>query len=586
MLPMMEQSWITPAQPRSRKALAWLMGLAGLLVVVSIGMLLYSAPSFRESDVVLLLEGAPQASSGDQITYTAKWQNNTKVDLTDVRMRLFYPDGSVQDNDGVFSPATNEVLEVGGVSSGKSGEQTFTVYLIGDKGNIKNATIEMAFSAKGLRSVFEKSASVSTTIAELPVPLSLSVPPNAISGQEVSYILDYRNATTDDISDLRFVFTFPDGFTPKRATPAPSEGTNVWDVRTLAQNKGARIAVTGTLSGVERETKTLDIVLQRKVNEQYLDYEKASAATIISSPLLSVQLSIAGARDVVAGVGDRLDYYVRWRNTSNTTLIGLTLGVRLEGDMYNISTLNTQGGFFDGGTQTITWNSAAVPQFSALPPGASGEARFSIALKEQFPSGSFGSRAFSVKASANLITPNVPSGVDGEDITAQDSLTTKISTQPSLGTQVYHTDPSLGASGPFPPQVDQATMYTVRWSVANPGNDIRAVTVSALLPPGVQFLGPAGSGGFGAPVHNANTSTVTWSLASVAQGAGFSGVKPDAAFQVSVTPSLVQRGSAITLLRNISLTATDAFTGQVMTTSSRTLSTDDLVDQPNKGAVQ
>ncbi|MEK7600836.1 MAG: hypothetical protein AAB463_02670 [Patescibacteria group bacterium] len=583
---MMEQSWITPAQPRSRKALAWLMGLAGLLVVVSIGMLLYSAPSFRESDVVLLLEGAPQASSGDQITYTAKWQNNTKVDLTDVRMRLFYPDGSVQDNDGVFSPATNEVLEVGGVSSGKSGEQTFTVYLIGDKGNIKNATIEMAFSAKGLRSVFEKSASVSTTIAELPVPLSLSVPPNAISGQEVSYILDYRNATTDDISDLRFVFTFPDGFTPKRATPAPSEGTNVWDVRTLAQNKGARIAVTGTLSGVERETKTLDIVLQRKVNEQYLDYEKASAATIISSPLLSVQLSIAGARDVVAGVGDRLDYYVRWRNTSNTTLIGLTLGVRLEGDMYNISTLNTQGGFFDGGTQTITWNSAAVPQFSALPPGASGEARFSIALKEQFPSGSFGSRAFSVKASANLITPNVPSGVDGEDITAQDSLTTKISTQPSLGTQVYHTDPSLGASGPFPPQVDQATMYTVRWSVANPGNDIRAVTVSALLPPGVQFLGPAGSGGFGAPVHNANTSTVTWSLASVAQGAGFSGVKPDAAFQVSVTPSLVQRGSAITLLRNISLTATDAFTGQVMTTSSRTLSTDDLVDQPNKGAVQ
>lgn len=586
MVSMMEQQWTTPAQPRSRKALAWLMGLAGLLVVVSIGMLLYSAPSFRESDVVLLLEAAPQASSGDQITYTAKWQNNTKVDLTDVRMRLFYPEGSVQERDGTFSPVVNEVLEVGDVGSGKSGEQTFTVYLIGDKGNIKNATLEMAFSAKGLRSVFEKSASVSTTIADLPVPLSLSVPPNAISGQEVSYILDYRNATTDDISDLRFVFTFPDGFTPKRATPAPTEGTNIWDVRTLAQNKGARIAVTGTLSGVERETKTLDIVLQRKVNDQYLDYEKASAATIISSPLLSVQLSIAGARDVVAGVGDRLDYYVRWRNTSNTTLIGLTLGVRLEGDMYNLATLNTQGGFFDGATQTITWNSAAVPQFAALPPGASGETRFSIVLKEQFPSGSFGSRAFSVKASANLITPNVPSGVDGEDVAAQDSLTTKISTQPSLGTQAYYNDPSLGATGPFPPQVDQATTYTVRWSVANPGNDIRNVTVSALLPPGVQFLGPAGGGGFGVPAYNANTSTVAWSLASVAQGAGFSGAKPEAAFQVSVTPSLIQRGSVITLLRNISLTATDAFTGQVMTTSSRTLTTDDLVDQRNNGAVQ
>src|SRR3989344_1835766 len=107
--------------------------------------------------------------------------------------------------------------------------------------------------------------------------------------------------------------------------------------------------------------------------------------------------------------------------------------------MYDFDTLDTQGGFYDGSNKTILWNAALVPVFSSLPPGKSGEVLFKINIKDSFPSVGVGTRNFSVKASSKLSTPNVPSGVDGNEVAVTAELATRISTKPTFSRSEEHT---------------------------------------------------------------------------------------------------------------------------------------------------
>src|SRR6266511_5831402 len=89
--------------PRSKRVLKWLIALALVLFLVAVARFWFGRSSFAERDVVLLLEGPSQASSGDEVTYKLKYRNNTRVDLTNMEFRFFYPDDSIVITEGTFS---------------------------------------------------------------------------------------------------------------------------------------------------------------------------------------------------------------------------------------------------------------------------------------------------------------------------------------------------------------------------------------------------------------------------------------------------------------------------------------------------
>lgn len=573
--------------PGSNKLLKWLILLVLVLLIVSVVSLWFTKPSFSEKDVVFQLAGPMQAMSGGEVTYKLKWANNTKLDLKNLSFRFSYPEDSVVIKDGLAAGETNIGFSLDKLASGESGEREFKAFLVGDKGNIKDAKASLIFYANGLSSSFEKSSTASTTIVSLPVPLTLVAPPSVVSGQPVTYILDYRNESNADISDLRLEFAFPDGFKPVKTTPNPTTGGNVWDIPLLKQNGGSRITIDGTLSGNERESKELSVALKRKVNGQFVDYEKAKTTTIISSPLLGLVISVNDIKDYAAHLGDTLQYTVRYRNSSNKSLQGLTLTVKLEGDMYDFTSVVPGSSFFDSGANTLTWNSGGVRDFSTFAPGTSGQVNFSVKLKQGFVSGVAGSRNLLVKSTATLSTFNVPTGIDGQEVSTSTSLVTKITTQPALTQLIYYSDPVTGSSGPLPPQVGKETLFTVHWQLVNPGNDTSAAKITAILPPGVAWKNVVSTGtGQPLPVFNKNSSEVSWNIGTLPQSVGVSTPKYEATFQMGLTPSATQQGAAAELLNNTTFTGTDSFTRQSIVVHVRDATSDDLFDRPQSGKVQ
>lgn len=577
------------SQPHmSKKIFKWLIGLAVVLGVISVLLFYFGGSSFTESGVILKIDGPTQASVGDEVIYKVHYENTTKTTLNNFKLSFTYPPNSAVIKDGQVVTDSGNVQTVSepDLAPGQSRDEEFHAFLVGDRGNIKVALVKINFNAGTIKSSFEKSAQLSTTISDVPVSVTLVGPPTSVSGQLVTYYLDYRNQSQDDISDLRLSVDYPDGFKVSKITPTATTGNSLWSLPNVAKGNGARIIIQGTLSGREGDSKSFNATLQRNVNGTYVDYEKTSATTLISSPLLDLDTTINGDSNYISHAGDTLQYTVRYTNTSNFTFTGLTLSAKLSGAMYDFSSVEPRGGFFDASTGTITWNSTVVSAFDSLQPRATGTVNFTVKLKQISGSGSSNTLAHSV---ITLATDNVPDAVSVDRIAVSNDILTKITSQPTFSEKMYYKDSALGSSGAMPPQSGKSTTFTVHWVVTNPGNGLSGAKIVATLPQGVTWKNVVSVNGTQTPppAFNKNTSQVTWNIGSLPYGVGISGTPAyELVFQVGVTPSATQVGLPAPVITAASLSGVDSFTKQNIAVSNLDLNTNSTVDRPGEGTVQ
>ncbi len=576
-----------PVSSMSRKVLFWSTITAVVLGIISVVLFLYGGSSFTESGVILTITGPNQASVGDEVIYKVHYQNNTKTDLHHIKLSFTYPQSSVIVQDGQIMENNGNVqtTDEPDLASGASKDEELHSFIIGDKGNIKVAQAKIEFDAGDLKSTFQKTAQLSTTISDVPVALTLVGPPTSVSGQAVTYILDYRNQSSDDISGLQLSLTYPDGFRVTKVSPGATTGNNVWNLPVVKKSAGSRITIQGTLTGREGDSKTINLLLKRNINGTYIDYEKANVTTVISSPLLNIDTTVNGSADYISHAGDTLTYSIRYTNASNFTFSGLNLSVKLVGSMYDLSSLDTRGGFYDSSNGTINWNSTVVPAFNSLSPKANGTVIFSVKLKQTQGSGSSNTLAH---ATITLETENVPDTVEVNKISVSEDILTKITSQPTFTQRMYYNDASFGASGPMPPQAGRSTTFTIHWVVTNPGNELSGAKIVGTLPQGVTWKNVVSVGsGQAQPTFNRNTSQVVWNIGTLPYGIGTSGTSAyELTFQVAITPSPNQTGLAAPILTGVSLSGIDSFTQQNIAVSNLDLNTNSTVDRPGEGTIQ
>ncbi|OGN28209.1 MAG: hypothetical protein A3A33_02540 [Candidatus Yanofskybacteria bacterium RIFCSPLOWO2_01_FULL_49_25] len=581
---------VEPVRSVFRRRFIWLGAIVILLAVGAYFLL--NGNSFVEARVSTKVSASAEVTSGDLVTYTVVYKNDNKVDLNDAKLLFVYPTDAQATKDGVPTGARSDTVDLGILKANTSGQQTFTAYVVGDTGNIKNATATLTFTPAGLRSEIKNEATHAATITRLPVHMSLVAPPTAVNGQAITYLIDYRNDGSTDFSNLRLILTYPQGFTPTKATPSATRATsnqNIWDIPTLPVGSAQRITITGTLRGIEREGKQISLVLQKSIDipggSQYIAIEKQDSSTAIATPYLSAFLKLNGVQDYTAHLGDHLQYIATIRNNTNVDLTGLAPQITLNGAMFDYASVYSAG-FFDSRTRVISWNPAALSELATLRANQSIDIPFDVRLKPSFPTGSHGASDSLVKASFHVETPNVPPAIDLATLSADDELITRISTAPSFSQVVFLKDGQLGASGPYPPKVDQKTIFTVRWSIVNPSNALDGVKVTATLQPGVIWENKTRtSSALPAPVINQQLGTITWTVGTVSGGTGVAMPAAEAYFQVSITPSVNQVGQLAPLIKNIQFSGVDSLTKEQISRTANDTTTGDVSDATGGGTV-
>ncbi|MBI2410345.1 MAG: hypothetical protein HYV32_00415 [Candidatus Kerfeldbacteria bacterium] len=206
------------------------------------------------------------------------------------------------------------------------------------------------------------------------------------------------------------------------------------------------------------------------------------------------------------------------------------------------------------GAQTAGANRIPFPVLSQLPVGES--RTFTISIPTSAVDAQQVSSSLSVFGSGYSPELDVQIGLPSM------AIATKYDSQVDLSSALYYYGPNgeeLGY-GPYPPQAWQPTAMRVVLKVENVNNPLRNVVIRATLPGQVEWTNLYSVTAGSELLWNSATRTIEWHIDTLdPQSSGYG-----AQFEVVLTPNHLQIGLTPHLADNIQLTATDQYTGRVI----------------------
>jgi len=237
------------------------------------------------------------------------------------------------------------------------------------------------------------------------------------------------------------------------------------------------------------------------------------------------------------------------------------------------------GGVFDGATRKALWSPASKESLRALDPGAEDDVKFTINTRERPLVKGSQDKHITLRMKAGINAENLPQELAGTDVRSEDAIQFKVSSPILFAAKsVWRASPIVN-SGPLPPKVGEKTTYAIVWEIRNFTNDLQNVEIKTALPPNVKWeerIFPAET----RMVFDAPSGEVKWRIGEVKAGTGVVSPAFIGAFQVSITPSEIDRKKAVVLSKETRLTGLDSFTGQSIERNVESLSTELAADTP------
>jgi hypothetical protein len=237
-----------------------------------------------------------------------------------------------------------------------------------------------------------------------------------------------------------------------------------------------------------------------------------------------------------------------------------------------LSTLKSQLGQTRPNDNLIVWDSKQVFSLQHLYPNQEAKVEFEVKLKDNW-----------VPPDSEKNNVIIKNEVKVSDIIQE--FSTKVSAKLGLSQKAYHANQQgIENSGPIPPEATKATTYAIVWQVKNDFNDVKNIKVKAVLPQNVTLSDDI------IPEDQAShfsldsqSREIVWLVGDILAGTGVVNSQPSLSFQVSLTPSFLQRGNVAGVIGQATITGEDQFTGKIISSISPAVNTDLPDDKNNSG---
>jgi hypothetical protein len=516
-----------------------------------------------------------QIAAGATTTFSVLYTNSSTVALRNTSLVISLPDGVFFS--GQPDSERTATIALGDVAAGAAGKEDVTILGTSAAGSVVQVSSTLSYATDASRGVlFTTSKESSLAIGTPVIDLAISPPSNVFAGQDFTTKVSYENATDHPIDGVKITMQYPDGFAFTEASPIPAfPGDTIWNIGTVPAGGGGTILITGSMTGKNTALYSLSGTAAESIAGTSYPVAAVAANVSITATPLTIGAVVNSTPDYVAELDDNLDYKITYANLSNTTFQNVAITATFAGAMFDQSSVDSAGAY-NSLTNTLTWYTANTPSLASVAPGEKGSVEFRIKTKPSFPIASAADKDFALGLHLAISSPTVPAGTAASSTSASMDVTNKVSGAIAIDAAGYRYEPGSGIanSGPYPPQVNQETLYTVHWRVTDYSTDVSGVGVSAYLQSGATCTGKVMSTIAAVPVCNAATGEVTWDIPSISAGTGILGAPAEAVFQVENMPAANQVGKVVTLLGKTSLTATDEFTGGALTASANSVGTD------------
>ncbi len=544
---------------------------------------------FGTQRVSLSMEGPETVTSGEPVQYTVKYKNNNRVALKNAVLTMNYAEQFRLSAPSEFRSQgrMRSILELGEIPPKSTKEIVIEGVFAGAQNAATFLEAQLGFVPSTTGKPVQLTQRLGVSLAPAELSLVVDAQQEMPSGDVLEYLVTYKNTSKQELPNMRLVAALPSEFDMISAEPATSDGDHTWLIGTIAPGETGAVRIRGTLTGLNGQTYNTKFTIGTSgAGEDVIKMTDAIWLTRLADPPLKISqaVNVIGERSARAvTTGQVLNYQISYHNASDLGLRDVIIVVEFKDNLVDFSKLNLpQGGAFDSRRKTITWRAADLSELALLSPGARGKVRFSIPVLGRLPITNTNDQDFVVTTKTVIDSPDVPTPVGSNKIVSSNTNIIQIITPVTFFVEGFYNDYVISNTGPLPPVVGKTTTYTLRWSITNASNDIMDGRVETFLPSWVQWTGNI-SADDETLQFNPRTQKVTWQVGRVEHGTGYYLPKREVRFQVSITPTVNQVGSAIVLSKEAKFIGRDVFTGITLPISVRQKDTNLVEDKVVNG---
>lgn len=587
--PSVEEKWQTPEldemlkheriPPKISHFMKKVFIFAFLFFIAAIGVagfvFLGGANFVSSKNVDIGVLGPTAISAGEVLELGVTISNTNNADLEFANLSIQYPQGS-RNPDNTAESLTYTKDNLGIVGAGAETVRNMRVVLLGFSGEIKEIKLSVEYKVKGSNATFYKDKVFEITIGNAPITLTVESPRSATSGESFTTVLSVTLNSTDVLKNVVLKAEYPYGYSVIDATPSAAIDNNLWILGDLPPGSRKTVSIRGQLIGENMEERTFRFYVgvsdggSASSNLKILIVSQLDTV-VIDRPSIGLNVLFNGKNvpTYIAPAARPISTSVRYQNNLPDKLLNPRLEVSLSGAVLDkLSVTAGSNGLYDSGSSKIVWNLTNNFGLSELAPGEGGQVilRFSSLPSSSLPAGAH-------DVTLNFSIMGIPvDAVEQSPVVVNETRTVRISSQVNFSSEVLRSLGPFANHGPIPPKVGVETAYAAVFSVDNTRGDLVDAKVTASLGQGVSWLG-ASSFTSEDISYDSLSNTITWNMGMLSSDTGFSSATRELAFQIALTPSLGQIGTAPSLVTGIVFSGRDALTGNMVTVNNSPLTT-------------
>lgn len=530
-------------------------------------------------DIVLVIDGPREIQGGDLAEWKIFIENKSDKALELADLVFKYPDGSRPFGEsGASSGNLRLRKDLGRVAPNSRTEKRFRAFIFGEEKAIIEAVASLEYRFEGSNVILARDEKLSTKITRSPATVSMTAPTALNSGDRFNLDIEFISEAKEILSGSVLEIEYPDTFTFIEATPRPFEGNSKWSVGDLGPGERRTIRVTGILNSEVHAEETFRAYLGVFDNATRMVFGSDAATITIARQFLDLSFRVTGQGGQAFKLGESVGVDIIWKNNLPVAVENAVLKVVVTGKGFDSRTLRSEGGSFVALENAMRWSPVSYPAFAFVEPGEEGILRLSFNVPKFFDIRSAADSNFGVKLTGNFSVPENPLGFEGVDVSGERTTDLKVETDMRLLREGFYYFSLLPGSGPLPPKVKEETVYTVVWSLTSLINDVKKVTVSAVLPQ--YMIWKEETIPKDAKVtYNKLNGKIEWQLEFLRAGTGILRPAEEVAFQVGFVPSDIDIGHSPIIISEVTVKGIDDFTGTEVSDNQPALTTDLRGDQ-------
>lgn len=535
--------------------------------------------SSKNVDINIL--GPTVASTGEVLELGVSVSNTNNADLELAQLSVQYPQGA-RDPLDTARPLTFAQDDLGVIKAGAEAVRNVRVVLLGPVNEVKEIKFSVEYKVRGSNATFYKDKLYKIAIGDAPVTLDVKSPSSVTSGENFTTIVSVTLNSTEVLKNVVLKAEYPYGYSVVDSSPLAISSDNIWLLGDMSPGSEKEILIRGRLTGENADERTLRFYVGVAESPDTNPNPKIILSSVLNTmviarPAIGLGLSFNGENlsTYIAPATRPISTTIAFKNNLPDRLLNPRLEVSLSGQALDESSITIRNnGLYDPRSRKIIWTvTNSLGNFELLP-GDSGQVSLEF---HSLPEASLPEGFKDIILTASMI--GTPAGSFGQSpLSVTEKRTVRISSQVSFFSRALRSLGPFSNYGPLPLKVGDTTTYTISFSLSNTQGDLFDSKVSAKLGSSVSWLSAQNIAGEGV-TYDSSTQILTWDLGELSSGSGFSSPPRELSVQISLTPSIIQIGSAPVLVDSIIFTGRDSISGKTVTINNPPLTTT-LIEDP------